>query len=166
MEKYGPLAPWVIYGSNLVAAVWALRAAALGHALWEPKVEGFPRAPVRVAGIGAILLLAVVFALSRKHADIEFWVPLALWIFVPLLVFFVADIFLRQWLIVRCRSAQPIFGGIWVTPRARAILRGAPEAYAMGDLAEGDPPPPSAAALYCSFPVNARDKTRVWPATS
>jgi hypothetical protein len=166
MEKYGPLAPWVIYGSNLIAAAWALRVAALGHALWEPRVEGFPRAPVRVAGIGAILLLAVVFATSRKHADVEFWIPWALWIFVPLLIFFVADIFLRQWLIVECKSAKPTFGGIWVTPRARAILRGAPEAYANKDLAKDDTPPPSAAALYCSFPANKRDKTRVWPSAS
>ncbi len=161
MEKYGPLTPWVIYGSNLVAAVWALRVAALGHALWEPKVEGFPRAPVRIAGVGAILLLAVIFAISRKRSEIEFWIPWALWIFVPLIVLFVADIFLRQWLIVECKPSEPIFGGIWLTKRAQAILRGAPEAYANKDLAKGATPPPSAAALYCSFSGPTRDKTRV-----
>ena len=166
MEKYGPLAPWVIYGTNLIAAVFALRVAALGRALWEPKVEGFPRAPVRIAGIGAIILLAIVFALARKRTEVEFWIEWALWLFVPLLIFFVADIFLRQWLIVKCKSSEPVFGGIWLTPRARAILRGAPEAYANNDLAKGDPPPPSAAALYCSFPSPKRDKTRVWPPTS
>jgi hypothetical protein len=166
MEKYGPLAPWVIYGSNLVAAVWAIRVAALGHALWEPNVEGFPRAPVRIAGIGAILLLAVTFALSRKHTEIEFWIPWTLWIFAPLFIFFIADIFLRQWLIVKCASANPIFGGIWLTSRAKAILQGAPRAYTNRDLVEGDTPPPSAAALYCSFPAVRRDKTRVWPPAS
>ena len=166
MEKYGPLTPWVIYGSNLVAAVWALRVAALGHALWEPKVEGFPRAPVRIAGVGAILLLAVIFAISRKRSEIEFWIPWALWIFVPLIVLFVADIFLRQWLIVECKPSEPIFGGIWLTKRAQAILRGAPEAYANKDLAKGATPPPSAAALYCSFSGPTRDKTRVWPPAS
>lgn len=165
MEKYGPLAPWVIYGSNLVAAIWALRAAALGHAVWEPKVEGFPRAPVRIAGVGAIILLAVVFAMSRKHTEIEFWIPWALGIFVPLIIFFIADIFLRQWLIVKCTTGSAIFGGIWLMPRAKAILQGSPTAYANKDLAEGDPPPPSAAALYCSY-AGRRDKTRVWPPAS
>jgi hypothetical protein len=164
--EYGPLAPWVIYGSNLVAAVWALRVAALGHALWEPKVDGFPRAPVRIAGIGAIIFLAVIFALSRKRTEIEFWLPWAISTFVPLLILFAADVFLRQWLIVECKGSQRIFGGIWLTPRARSILHGIPQAYADNELAPDDPPPASAVALYCSFPASKRDRTRVWPPAS
>jgi hypothetical protein len=92
---------------------------------------------VRIAGVGGVLFLAIIFALVRRHADIDYWLPLALWIFLPLIILFVFDIFLRHWLIVQCGGASPVFGGIWLTLRARLILQGAPEAYANQDLAEG-----------------------------
>src|SRR5262245_12245456 len=100
--------------------------------------------------LGGIVLLAVIFALSRQGTGIEFWIR-TLWTFLLLLFLFGVDVFLRHWLIVKCPSSKPTFGGFWLTKRARAILRGTPEAYANKDLAKGDTPPPSAAALYCSF---------------
>jgi len=115
--------------------------------------------------LGGIVLLAVIFALSRQGTGIEFWIR-TWWIFLLLLFLFGVDVFLRHWLIVKCPSSKPTFGGFWLTKRARAILRGTPEAYANKDLAKGDTPPPSAAALYCSFSPGKRDKTRVWPSAS
>ncbi len=166
MEKYGPLSQLVWYATNLSAAVLALRAMALGRALWEPKVAGFPRAPVRISGIGAMALVAVIFAMSRKETELGFWIHWVLGCFVPALLLFVADIALRTHLIITCPGAQTgRFGGLWKTRRARQILLGAVEAYDRGDLARGDPPPASAQTLYCSFPV-PRDASRVWPSSS
>jgi hypothetical protein len=171
-NEYGPLAETVILGSNLVAAVAALRLAALGRGLWEPDVEGFNRAPVRLAGVVAIVGIAVAFATSRKKPPIEAWIPWTIGCVVVALVFFLADIFARQWLMVKCPGMQKAtFTGLWLQPRAQHILNGDEQARIGKDLAEappGDPPtkpPASANALYCSF-ATPRDKTRIWPPTS
>jgi hypothetical protein len=169
MEKYGPLGYLVLYASNLAAAVWAIRTAALGKALWEPKVRDFPRPPVRIAGIIAIILVAIIFAVSRKDNNIYVWIPGSIGCGTALSISFLGDVFLRTLLIVRCNPNETgIFAGIWVTKRARAILKGLPEAYQMRDLDPGPPPqapPASAKALYCSFAA-PRIPSRVWPDAS
>src|SRR4051795_12537282 len=102
MDKYEPLATTVLYSTNLLAAGWAIRTAAFGKALWEPDVDEFPRAPVRVGGVIAIVLISVIFATSRKQTDIYYWLPWALSVGGATLIFFLLDIFLRQIVIVKC----------------------------------------------------------------
>jgi hypothetical protein len=167
MEKYGPIGYIVLIASNLTAGIWAIRTAALGKALWEPRVQEFPRAPVKIAGVVAIVLIAVVFSVSNKNKDIFYWLPWALWCGVVVIVSFLIDVFLRTWLIVRCSpNAIGVFGGIWLTKRARAIVRGSQLAYDNKDLSLGQAPPAGPKALYCSFPANARDVSRIWPQQS
>jgi hypothetical protein len=167
MEKYGPLATVVLYSSNLGAAAWAIRTVALGKALWEPKVRDFPRAPVRISGVIAVILVAIVFALSQKNHDIYDWITWAIGCGVSVIILFTVDIILREWLIVRCSSREEgIFGGIWLQPRARAICRGSQEAYDRRDMVPGQLPPSGPKSLFCSFPVSDRDRLRVWPSTS
>jgi hypothetical protein len=171
MDKYGPLATIVLYSTNLVAAMWAIRTAALGKALWEPDVDQFPRAPVRVGGVIAIVLVAVIFAISKKQVDIYYWLPWAFWVGGGTFILFLLDIFLRQIVIVKCAPADKgTFGGLWRTPMARAIVRGEPLAYETRHLSKGQTPPASARALFCSMRANNRSgieiKERVWSPSS
>ena len=167
-DKYGPLSGTVLLGLNLAAAVAALRLATLGRGLWEPQVEGFARAPVRVAGIIAIVGVAIAFATGRKSPSIDVWIPWTIGCGAVTLLFFLIDLFGRQFLLVKCPGMRkPFYGGLWLTERARDILRGSERAIERGDLAAAPPgnppvqPPPSARALYCSF-ASPRDRTRVW----
>jgi hypothetical protein len=169
MDKYGPLSEIARYGLNLVAVAWAIRIAVFGKAFWEPKVTDFKRAPVRIAGAYSAILIAVVFAVSRQQHDLYYWIP---WIIAcggAIIVFFLVDMFLREWLIVRCSPrGEGVFGGIWLTPRARDIVLGSKAAYERGDLASNQSPPGSAKRLFCSFPVNNRQEHReeIWPSHS
>jgi hypothetical protein len=168
MEKYGPIGTIVLYSSNLVAAAWAIRTIALGKALWEPKVRDFPRARVRISGVIAVILVAIVFAISQKDHNIYGWVSWAIGTGVLVIILFIMDIILREWLIVRCSRDEGVFGGIWLQQRARAICRGSQKAYDSKDLSPGQTPPSGPKSLYCSFPARDRDRFRedVWSSAS
>ena len=164
--EYGPLAQTVLYASNLVGAMGAIRMATLGRGLWEPNVEEFERSPVRIAGVIAIVMIAITFGFGRKYPNFDSWIPWVIACLVAALFFFLVDVFCRQWLIVKCEGmSRGIIGGIWTTQRARDILRGNPRAYELGDLAKDAVPPAGPAALYCSFAA-PRDAKRIWPPTS
>jgi hypothetical protein len=151
---------------SLVGAVGAIRMATLGRGLWEPDIREFQRAPIRIAGVLAMVAVAITFGAGRRHPNFDLWIPWVVTCVAAALFFFLADIFCRQWLIVKCKGmTRGIIGGIWTTQRARDILKGDPRAYDLGDLAAGEAPPPGPVALYCSF-ASPRDATRVWPPTS
>jgi len=95
-----------------------------------------------------------VFAFSGHDHELNRWVPRAVWCVVAAVFLFLMDVGLRSALIVRCAPRDKgFFGGIWLTSRARDIVRGAKAAYERQDLAPGQQPPSGPRELYCSFPV-------------
>ena len=154
MGDFGPLGTVVGLAGNLGAACVAIRAAWAGKGLWEPDVRELPKAPTRIAGVLAIVGIAIVFD-STHGAPAPGLADLAIFLSAVAVVAFVLDVVLRSVLIYRCEGeTNGVIGGFWLKPEARAILKGKSP-----HLLEGQPPPSNKKELYCG---SGRDPDRIW----
>jgi hypothetical protein len=166
MKDPGPLAFIVTFAGFLIAAAAALRALWAGKFLWDPDLGHLERSAVKMAGLITAIGLAVAFASFYGDIKSPRLVSWTIGVGAAALVFFLVDVALRQWLFVQCTpTSKRIVRGFRTNERTRDLLRDKPMARIRGDIGEGDQPPPSARAFFCSLP-DIRDPDVVWTHSS
>lgn len=157
MNDYGPLATIVAYAGNLGAAAVAMRVAWTGKATkWEPEIPELAKAPTRVAGLLALLAIAVLFVRTRTGDDFDWLLWLMGWAGGITLLAFLAYLFLVMTLVFTCDDNGPkTVRGYWLTPTAKKVLAGDSD-----HLLPGQPPPHNDKEFFCG---SGRSADRVWP---
>ncbi len=126
-SNYGALADLVSTAGAIIAAGGAISLGWRGRTKWEPSEEDIPRAPGKVAGLFASVMIVILFAQSRDSAQMPFITRLAFGLSILCVLFLCLYVFLvamQTYHVVESPQRgkavkRNVIGGLWLTPEAK-----------------------------------------------